>query len=492
MKYEFHAQYALALQDGVTQAAAIDFLAHKRKRSQPPRAWPELVEVEEDWARIGLLAQALATSYKDQARVGARRDPGGYLYWLQHHASTLLIRRRQEMTELGLTAEALPDLSIFPPNAWILHFSFTLRTPYLSRDDTDFYILDNPVKKEWVFKAPYVAPSQWKGALRAAMMQELVGELRVGKLDEPAFTARRLQLHRLFGNETDGAADYLNRSLARAQMPPLADDGDDSTRQPSQSRFEAAVKAVAADFERLLQKKGRRARDIEGFQGRLHFYPTFFDRIGLEVINPHPRNTGAGKQPIYFESVPAGTRGRFDLLYVPFDRIGEDEAETRKQVAEDLTLLAQGLQAMFTLYGFGAKTSSGFGLAEDQVSDGRIQTNVLETVQQANPPEKPAMPEALRLFLEQFPDEDFSLKPKEWRKQRQATNTQRKQYMEARSARSKYQAAEEAYRAALAEWEAQAQEPVQSFVEDGFTSFSQLAGERAKGLAAKLSTGGDA
>ncbi|MGB9751683.1 MAG: hypothetical protein C0183_00775 [Roseiflexus castenholzii] len=23
--------------------------------------------------------------------------------------------------------------------------------------------------------------------------------------------------------------------------------------------------------------------------GRLYFFPTFFDRLGLEVINPHPR-----------------------------------------------------------------------------------------------------------------------------------------------------------------------------------------------------------
>jgi len=113
---------------------------------------------------------------------------------------------------------------------------------------------------------------------------------------------------------------------------------------------------------------------------------------GLEIINPQDRVARAGSLPILFESVPEGTRGVFTLLYVPFDLIGKEGQETRKQVAEDLQVVAaglqegrtyegpvdalrtgdlqvipSGLQAMFRTYGFGAKTSSGFGLAREDV-----------------------------------------------------------------------------------------------------------------------------
>jgi CRISPR-associated protein Cmr2 len=202
---------------------------------------------------------------------------------------------------LTTAVQSLPDLSLFPSGAWTLGFPFALLKPYLSQDDREFHILDNPVRKEWVFHVPYIAPSQWKGALRAAMRQ-----LRGYTSWEQE--AKDEQMIRLFGN----------------------------------------VKGEESAFS----------------AGWLHFYPTYFDRIGLEVINPHPRDTGAGKQPIYFECVPAGTKGNFTLLYVPLGEVTKEEMEA------DFWAVAQGLKAMFRVYGFGAKTSSGFGRAkvhEEQV-----------------------------------------------------------------------------------------------------------------------------
>jgi CRISPR-associated protein Cmr2 len=108
--------------------------------------------------------------------------------------------------------------------------------------------------------------------------------------------------------------------------------------------------------------------------GRLECYPTFFYRVGLEIINPHDRARKVGKNPILFECVPAGARGTFSLLYIPFDRIGQDEPETRRQAAEDLQLVTEGLQAMFLTYGFSAKRSSGYGVAEDEIIEGEVRT----------------------------------------------------------------------------------------------------------------------
>jgi CRISPR-associated protein Cmr2 len=74
-------------------------------------------------------------------------------------------------------------------------------------------------------------------------------------------------------------------------------------------------------------------------------------------INPHDRKTGTGKNPILIESVPSGATGELVILYVPFGEV------QLIQVAEDLKLVAEGVKEMLSVYGFGAKTSSGFGVA---------------------------------------------------------------------------------------------------------------------------------
>ncbi|MCS7282651.1 MAG: hypothetical protein RMK65_04015, partial [Anaerolineae bacterium] len=293
MVREFFAHYAFALQDEYVQGAAIDYLACQAK--QAPGRWPGLADLSDDWARLLVLSQAIATGHREFARMGTRRAPGGYRFWLEQHAERFLQQQRRYLEHLGLLP-VLPDLKALPPGSWAVQFTFTLAKPYLSQDDTEFYILDNPVRKEWVFKVPYVAPSQWKGALRAAMRRRR-GYTTWEEESQDA------QMMRLFGN----------------------------------------IKGEEENFS----------------VGRLFFYPTFFDRIGLEVINPHPRDTGAGRQPIYFECVPAGARGTFTLLYVPLDGGPVDEAI----IQADLQAVVEGLRAMFTEYGFGAKTSSGYGVA---------------------------------------------------------------------------------------------------------------------------------
>ena len=113
-----------------------------------------------------------------------------------------------------------------------------------------------------------------------------------------------------------------------------------------------------------------KAEEVDFKAGRLQFYSSFFTDMGLEIINPHDRETKTGKNPILLETVPKGSISTFYLFYFPFDRIGEDEIETRKQSLKHLVLVAKGIQAMFTVYGFGAKTSSGFGTAFEGVGTG--------------------------------------------------------------------------------------------------------------------------
>jgi len=324
--------------------------------------------------RLFLLAQLLVSSenvevnkgkkvkVKDYARTGALQqgEISGLLYWyycnnkFQCRKENLkftnpngpfqktLEKHLRELQTLNLLP-SLPNLSIFPRGSWAIQIKFKLKKPYISKDDTEFYIIDNPIKKEWVFKVPYVAPSQWKGALRTAMVRQLVewwNNLPEDKRNSKGFATRRFSLVLLFGSEK-GEEPGTIKGLAR-----YLDNVGGQT--------------AAQEFRNLLRKyfSVRENEPIPHLSGSLHFFPTYFDRIGLEVINPHPRDTGAGKQPIYFECVPAGTEGVFTVLYVP--QSGIDEKTSKKT----LKAVAQGIKAMLTEYGFGAKTSSGYGVAE--------------------------------------------------------------------------------------------------------------------------------
>jgi len=350
MKYEFHAQFSLALRDSATQAFAISVLVGKREKHP---SWKEIYQLQNTFEGINILAQSIITPYKELARMGTRLKADGYRYWIEYKANDFLKNQLNFVNDIGLR-HSLPDLLQFPPGSWTVQITFTLRKPYLSKDDVDFYIIDNPVKKEWVFKVPYVAPSQWKGALRAAIMRELVEE----QLEPEEFAKRRYRLVLLFGDEKGeepgsikGLAGYLD------QMG--GEEAAQLFRKMVRSHF-----GIPDD------------KPMPHLRGSLHFYPTFFGRIGLEAINPHPRDTGAGKNPIYFECVPAGTSGIFTLLYVPLDTGPKDE----QSVQADLEAVASGVRAMLTTYGFGAKTSSGYGVADVLKNQSQIVPPDLEKV----------------------------------------------------------------------------------------------------------------
>lgn len=256
------------------------------------------------------------------------------------------------------------DLDLFPPYTFSLQFPFRLTKAYLSKDERAFYIVDNPVRRDRVFQLPYVAPSSWKGSLRAALW-------KLG------YEAADSDIRRLFGNEK----------------------GDDE------------------DFR----------------AGRLRCYPTYFKQHGLEIINPHDRERRVGIRPILFESVPAGTPGVFSLLYIPFDQAGQDDARTRRQVAQHLTLVANGVRAMFCTYGFGAKSSSGFGAAVENFVDkiDRRRENLPEGGVQLKA--VLGKPEALREFEQQYwPLEETA--PEEWQELLEGDEEATQAYQAARAA----------------------------------------------------------
>lgn len=365
---EFHARYSLSLKPDPVQMEAIDYLTGKI--NQPPKSWQELGEVSDPTTRLALLTQAIMTAYKDYSRVGRRRDAGllGSLGRLELHYKDLC---KNFLYPLCLDP-VIPDISMFPQGSWAMSFRFKLRKPYISRDDTDFYIIDNPIRKEWIFKLPYIAGSQWKGALRAAMVKQLADT--AGSLSKEEFANRRFCLSLLFGDVKGGEQGDI-KDLAKY------------------------LDNANTDAANLYRKKIReyfKIKDDEALPshtGFLIFYPTYFTQIGLEVINPHDRETGTGAQPIYFESVPSGAEGTFVLLYVPYNLTGKGQDKIKEAMAADICLVTEGIRAMMLQYGFGAKTSSGHGTAKPELKDGKVILKAMSMDMDKKEESKPQQPE---------------------------------------------------------------------------------------------------
>jgi CRISPR-associated protein Cmr2 len=198
-----------------------------------------------------------------------------------------------------------PPFDRLPDSSWLaFEVTFTLQTPWYSKDDRPFHVLDNPVLKDRVFGVPYLAAASWKGLLRWAleMTAGLIGPNPKGD-GEDRKKAKAIVLY-LFGNEKDEAKDFR--------------------------------------------------------QGALVFYPTWFDRIDFDVINPHSRRTRAGTQPIFYEVVPAGSEGILHLLYAPLPGAA---ARDEVKPGEAIESLLEAIEALLTTYGISAKRTAGWGTA---------------------------------------------------------------------------------------------------------------------------------
>ena len=101
-------------------------------------------------------------------------------------------------------------------------------------------------------------------------------------------------------------------------------------------------------------------------QGRVQFFPTYFGKIAQDIINPRNRTKRTGTNPIQMEQVPPGQKGRFALLYVPFDLLHLPDEKLRR--AKDLRLLGTSIAATLRESGFGGKkTLPNHGTAKEEI-----------------------------------------------------------------------------------------------------------------------------
>ncbi len=247
-----------------------------------------------------------------------------------------------------------------PAYATYIQIKFKLKKPYLSKDDDDFYIIDNPIVKDKVFKFPMVRATTWKGALRFAAIKVfedwIYEKLNKSKLDKETVFKERARIVMLFGNEKDSQKDYLGKLCL------LAIEGKLSAGE----KLKEKIDKINKEFEKWLIDEKIISKEIPSRSGRLFFYPTFFDEISLDIITPLSRDTKTPiRGPIYFEIVPKGAEGVFRMLYYPFDLIAKGRLdEIENEMKEDMEFLAKTIRKMLCEIGFSAKKTSGYGVAE--------------------------------------------------------------------------------------------------------------------------------
>jgi len=224
------------------------------------------------------------------------------------------------------------------PNSFALQIEFTLKAPYYSSDEDDFYIINNPCLKEKVFKVPMVRGSSWKGVLLNSARDIINSEKNSGnKIDKIK------SYFRIFG-------------VGNEEFRKIVDNIDDNSL-----KIFFMLNGLAIDVNSNTKDIFEKYKKNKAQKGRAVFYPTYFDKLSLELINPHNRKTKAGTNPIHYEVVPKGTKGELQIVYIPFDNL----SISKKEAKDDLDFLKQCIKIALEDNGIGAKTKLGWGRAED-------------------------------------------------------------------------------------------------------------------------------
>jgi len=255
-------------------------------------------------------------------------------------------------------SELSKKISEYLPFSFAIYAKFSLTAPYYSADDDHYYIIDNPVLKDKVFKVPMFRGSGWKGVVASA-----VREVMKGKMD--CFFDNLMCFARLFGA---GSEEFRNIVRDIIEEHRKADNREFQNHLRLFALKSLGMKLNLRDTgldNKILGKIYDKNLKVQ--RGRLIFYPTYFDKLGLEMINPHKRRTKAGTNPVYYEVVPKGAVGTFQLLYIPADGILKSQSDLQKEVQDDLDLLSDGLKRIFREQAkdgqikIGAKTKLGWG-----------------------------------------------------------------------------------------------------------------------------------
>jgi len=223
-------------------------------------------------------------------------------------------------------------------NSFAIKINFKLNASLHIKDDDEFYIISNPMLKERVFKVPMIRGSSIKGALLKAAIKIFKEENKPEDLGS---------IFRIFGignNEYRELFDTNDKIIENKILIFLALE-------------------IGITFKKGVEEQLKDYFKIKSQKGRAIFYPIYFDRLSLEVINTHNRKTKVGTKPIFYEVVSKGSEGKLQIVYIPFDGVTKSNDEIKKEAKNDLEFLQKCINKV-AQNGIGAKTKLGWGKFE--------------------------------------------------------------------------------------------------------------------------------
>ncbi len=253
------------------------------------------------------------------------------------------------------------------PYSFAIHGKIKLSSPYFSRDDDNFYLIQNPCLKETVYKVPMVRGSSWKGAITAAGMELINKEPKRFSSFVRIFGTGSDEYRSLLsyfkekdskGNSKEKLVELLLKYLLFELGKKLNRNDIEEIKKNPENWMEVNLKVHNNDFT---NRTGFPYLQIH--KGRAIFYPSYFDKLSLEVINPHSRKTRAGTNPIHYEVVPKDAETVLQIVYVPFDGVMTKNSDLEEQVKNDLEFLLMCIERVGEK-GIGAKTKLGWGRFE--------------------------------------------------------------------------------------------------------------------------------
>jgi len=250
------------------------------------------------------------------------------------------------------------------PYSFILYAKIKLTAPYFSKDDDEFYLIRNPCLKEKIFKVPMIRGSGWKGVIAKAG-KELVNEdfkyfesyLRIFGTGSQEFRNLENMIDECVNKSKDLSFDKLISYLLFEMGFKLErNDIDDLKNEGKRAEW------IKSKLWKKLEKGSKEKIPIflQTHKGRAIFYPTYFDKLSLEIINPHSRKTRAGTNPIHYEVVPKGRTGILQIVYIPFDGVLTKDNDLKEEIKKDIEFLTRAIEIAADI-GIGAKEKLGWG-----------------------------------------------------------------------------------------------------------------------------------
>ena len=257
-----------------------------------------------------------------------------------------------------------------PKYSFAVWVKFQLLGPYFSRDDDELYIIQNPVLKEHVYKVPMVRGSSWKGALAGAFKklfnekdnsEKIESFLRIFGAGSESIKEIESYLREKSSDLKEFKDKILEFMLFELGMEIKKENIDANKTENDELRLIQKLKSKISN--KLEKSQLNLPLEFQTHKGRAIFYPTYFDKISLEIINPHDRRKRAGTVPIHYEVVPKNTEGILQIVYIPFDGVLKQDDILKEEVKRDLNYLCKAINIV-SKEGIGAKTKLGWGRFE--------------------------------------------------------------------------------------------------------------------------------